>query len=81
MVLILKAGTVFDPRLAVGAVPVVVLTKSDLVEDCTRQIEAARQIAIGVEVFAVSAVNGSGFDALAGYLSPGKRLFFSAPQA
>lgn len=59
-----------------GAVPVVVLTKSDLVEDCTQQIEAARQIAIGAEVFAVSAINGSGFDALAGYLSPGKTIVF-----
>ena len=59
-----------------GAVPVVVLTKADLVEDCTQQVEAVRQIAIGAEVFPVSALNGSGFEALAGYLRPGKTIVF-----
>lgn len=57
-----------------GAVPVVVLTKSDLVEDCSAQMDEIRRVAAGVDVFAVSAKTGDGFDALGNYLKPGKTI-------
>lgn len=57
-----------------GAVPVVVLTKADLVETFDEQVTAARRVAAGVDVFAVSAVSGFGFDALSPYLKPGKTI-------
>lgn len=41
-----------------GAVPVVVLTKADLVQDDTEQLRAAEKIAVGAEVLAVSSRTG-----------------------
>ncbi|MEA4870002.1 MAG: ribosome small subunit-dependent GTPase A [Christensenella sp.] len=57
-----------------GAMPVVVLTKADLVEDCQGQVGEARRVAAGVDVFAVSVKNGYGMDALGAYLTPGKTI-------
>lgn len=57
-----------------GAVPVVILTKSDLVEDCTSRLLEARRVASGVDVFAISAKTGAGLDALDRYLAPGKTV-------
>lgn len=57
-----------------GAVPVVVLTKADLMENYDEQLTGAMQIAAGVDVFAVSAKTGFGFDALARYLAPGNTI-------
>ena len=59
-----------------GAVPVVVLTKADLAEDCEAHLRAAEKMAVGVGVFAVSAKTGLGLDALSGYLKPGKTIVF-----
>ncbi len=57
-----------------GAAPVVVLTKSDLVESCESQLAAARRAAAGAEVFAVSAKTGAGMDALSFCLRPGNTV-------
>ncbi len=57
-----------------GAVPVVVLTKSDLVENCETQLLEAQHVASGVDVFAISAKTGKGIDALGDYLAPGKTI-------
>jgi ribosome biogenesis GTPase len=57
-----------------GAVPVVILTKSDLVEDSTAQIAAMRRVAAGADIFCVSAKTGEGFETLADYLKPGKTI-------
>lgn len=57
-----------------GAIPVVILTKSDLVEDCGAQLLEVQRIASGVDVFAISAKTGAGIDALGGYLAPGKTI-------
>lgn len=57
-----------------GAVPVVVLTKADLVEDHTAQVRAAEKAAAGVSVFAVSSKNGFGIDALSDYLKPRRTI-------
>ena len=47
-----------------GAVPVVVLTKSDIAEDVADSLAAIQSRTPGVEVHAVSAVTGEGVDAL-----------------
>ncbi|OME95333.1 ribosome small subunit-dependent GTPase A [Paenibacillus lautus] len=59
-----------------GAVPVVVLTKSDLIEDYSAQLNSVKQIAIGVDVHAISAKTGYGIDGLADYLKKGKTVVF-----
>jgi len=61
-----------------GAVPVIVLTKADLVEDCSEQVLASQKVAPGVEVHAISTITGFGLDVLKDYLKPAKRLFFLA---
>ena len=57
-----------------GAVPVVILTKADLVDRCDEQIDAVKRVAAGVDVFAVSAKSGYGIDTLGAYLAPGKTI-------
>jgi ribosome biogenesis GTPase len=59
-----------------GGTPVVLLTKADLVEDYTTQLELIRQQAIGVPVYAVSAVSREGIEQLQQYLEPKKTLVF-----
>jgi ribosome biogenesis GTPase len=55
-----------------GAVPVVLLTKADLVDDVDAAVRGVRAVAPGVDVAAVSAVTGAGVDALARWLQPGR---------
>ena len=62
-----------------GAVPAVLLTKADAVEDFTDQLRAAEKLAAGTGVFAVSARTGYGLDPLAGYLKPGRTVVFLGP--
>jgi ribosome biogenesis GTPase len=59
-----------------GGIPVVVLTKADLIEDYSEQLKAVQKIAIGVYVVAVSAKTGFGLDKLSEYLKPAKTLVF-----
>ena len=59
-----------------GATPVVVLTKADLTDDYETQIQAVQEITVGVDVIAVSAVNGQGLDRLDPYIQPGKTVVF-----
>lgn len=59
-----------------GAVPVVILTKADLVEDYSEQMRAAQKIAAGIEVYAISTITGFGLDMLKDYLSPRKTIVF-----
>jgi len=59
-----------------GGIPVVVLTKSDLVEDYSRQLREVEKTAVGAGVFAVSAITGFGLDSLAEYLKPRKTVVF-----
>jgi ribosome biogenesis GTPase len=55
-----------------GAVPVVLLTKADLVDDVDSAVRGVRAVAPGVDVAAVSAVTGAGVDVLARWLQPGR---------
>lgn len=59
-----------------GAIPVVILTKADIVKDYTSYLYAAEKLAVGVGVFAVSAITGHGMNQLADYLKPGKTIVF-----
>jgi len=59
-----------------GATPVILLTKSDLMEDFAAQVRAAQEIAMGVEVIPLSAVTGFGLERLAPYLQPGQTVVF-----
>ena len=57
-----------------GAVPVVVLTKADLVLDYTDYLAQIERMAAGVDVRVVSARTGYGMDTLNGYLAPGNTI-------
>jgi ribosome biogenesis GTPase len=54
-----------------GAVPEVVLTKADRLEDPWAQVPAVEAVALGVPVHVVSAVTGLGCDQLRARLQPG----------
>jgi ribosome biogenesis GTPase len=54
-----------------GALPVVLLTKADLVEDPFSTLESVREIAIGVDVHVVSSLSGDGIDAVEALLPTG----------
>lgn len=59
-----------------GGIPVILLTKADLVEDYSEQLKQIQNQAIGVDVIVVSAVTGLGLDRLAEYMKPAKTLVF-----
>lgn len=59
-----------------GGTPVVLLTKADLVEDYTQQLEQVRQQAIGVSVYVVSAVTKEGLEQLQQYMKPKNTVVF-----
>ncbi len=59
-----------------GAIPVVILTKADLVDEYDSYIRIAEGYAAGVPVCAVSSKTGAGLDALSAYMTPGKTIVF-----
>lgn len=59
-----------------GAKPVVVLTKADLCEDVEEKLSEVLDIAIGVEVLAVSSLTNEGIDKLKQYIAKGKTAAF-----
>ena len=59
-----------------GAIPVIILTKSDLVENIQEYIEQVESIAFGVDVYAVSCINGYGLDSIKKYFSKGNTIVF-----
>jgi ribosome biogenesis GTPase len=64
---------------ASGAVPVVVLTKTDLHVDVAALLSDVASAAPGTDVVAVSAVTGDGVDALAALLGPGRTFVLLGP--
>lgn len=59
---------------ASGALPVVVLTKADLVEDAAARVDEVSANAPGVAVLAISALCGSGLAELRAHLAPGRTV-------
>lgn len=57
-----------------GAVPAVILTKADLVEDSSAFVREAEKHAPGACVFATSATTGEGFDKLGDFLGEGRTI-------
>jgi ribosome biogenesis GTPase / thiamine phosphate phosphatase len=62
-----------------GAIPLVVLTKADLVPDAAHLRQDVAAAAPGVDVLAVSATTGEGMDDLAAYVEPGRTLALLGP--
>jgi ribosome biogenesis GTPase len=54
-----------------GAVPEIVLTKADRVDDPSEFVAAVEAVAVGVPIHVVSALTGEGCDALRARLAPG----------
>jgi ribosome biogenesis GTPase len=59
-----------------GAIPVILLTKADLIEDYSEKLRTVEKVAIGVGVYAVSSKTGLGLNELGEYLLPGKTIVF-----
>ena len=57
-----------------GAVPVIVLTKSDLCVDVEERIQKVEETAPGVEIHAVSNLTGVGIESLRKFVSVGKTI-------
>jgi ribosome biogenesis GTPase len=62
-----------------GAMPAVVLTKTDLADDVAGSIATAQAIAPGVDVIALSSLTGDGVDALERLLHPGRTAVLLGP--
>jgi ribosome biogenesis GTPase / thiamine phosphate phosphatase len=59
-----------------GAIPVIVLTKSDLCKDIEAGLDEISSIAIGVEVLVTTSISEDGVQSLKKYLSSGKTVAF-----
>lgn len=59
-----------------GAIPVVVLTKSDLCDDLDARLAETRDVAIGVDILLTTAFSEEGYLPVAQYLQPGKTVAF-----
>ncbi len=59
-----------------GGVPVIILTKRDLVDNVQDYIDEVESIAIGVDVYAVSCVTKEGLEDIQKYFSKGKTIVF-----
>ena len=59
-----------------GAIPVIILTKRDLMNDYKKYIDGVKKIAIGVEVYAISCKTKDGIDEIQKYFTKGKTLVF-----
>jgi ribosome biogenesis GTPase len=59
-----------------GAAPILLLNKADACPDTAPYLEAARAVAVGVPVIALSAKTGAGLEALSDWISPGRTVGF-----
>lgn len=59
-----------------GAVPVIVLTKSDLCDDVEAKISDIESIAYGTDIVTTSSVEDVGYDKLMGYIKKDKTVAF-----
>lgn len=59
-----------------GAIPIVVLTKADLMDEYESYISIVESLATDVPVYAVSSKTGAGLEMLADYMMPGKTIVF-----
>ena len=59
-----------------GGIPVIILTKSDLVENKQEYIDEVQAIAFGVDVYAISSVNQDGIEDIKKYFAKGNTIVF-----
>ena len=59
-----------------GGLPVILLTKSDLVDNVNDYISQAKEIAIGVDIYAISCMRQSGLDEIKKYFNKGNTIVF-----
>lgn len=59
-----------------GAMPVVVLTKSDLCDDLSQRLAQIERVAVGVDIVVTSSVTQGGDDAILKYILPGRTVAF-----
>ena len=59
-----------------GAMPVIVLTKSDLCEDIQSRLDEISSVAIGVDVLVTSSMSNDGYQSVKSYISRGKTVAF-----
>lgn len=59
-----------------NAMPVIVLTKSDLCADLPAKLAALAEVSLGVDVVTCSAKTGAGYDEVARYVTAGKTVAF-----
>ena len=59
-----------------GAIPVIILTKKDLVKNFEIYINQVESIAIGVDVYGVSCKTGEGIEEIRKYFTKGKTIVF-----
>lgn len=59
-----------------GAIPVIILTKRDLVEDYENYVNQVKNIAIGVDIYGVSCKTGEGIEDIKKYFAKGKTIVF-----
>lgn len=57
-----------------GATPVIILNKADLCEDSDARVDQVQSVAVGVDVYAISALEQDGLEALQSYLGNGKTV-------
>lgn len=58
------------------AIPVIILTKADLIENINTKIDEVKKSIHNVDVVAISILNGYGLESLNPYLRPGKTIVF-----
>ena len=59
-----------------GGIPVIILTKSDLVPNVQEYIDEVQSIAFGVDVYAISCINKNGIEDIKKYFSKGNTIVF-----
>lgn len=59
-----------------GAIPVVVLTKSDLCQNLEARLEEVASVAIGVDVLVTTSVSEDGYEPIKRFITPGKTIAF-----
>lgn len=58
------------------AIPVIVLTKSDLCENIEEKLEQVQEVAIGIEILVTSSLNGYGYNKVKEYIKRGTTIAF-----
>ena len=58
------------------AIPVIVLTKSDLCEDIDERLKEVQEVAIGIEILVTSSLNENGYEKVKKYIKIGTTIAF-----